>query len=118
VKCLKVFNDRKIGMGNYWEDAGLVKPQAIVVCAACKYGDTIICGARHYDKIMYSQLNAFSPEKKANMVRIRHVEQGFINQFGEFLTREEALEVVKQSGQPFNEERNGDDTKLYSEGLY
>jgi hypothetical protein len=46
-------------------------------------------------------------------------DQGFIDQWGQFYTRREAMRVVKESGQPFNLERNGSqDEKLFSEGLY
>ena len=47
-------------------------------------------------------------------------EQGFINQFGEFLTREQAMIDAKASGQPLDMERGcgGDEHTLYSEGLY
>ena len=98
-------------MGDYWSDNGIKKPQQIVVCAANKFGDVILCGARHWDKIMH---------KQADMMDLKtvHHEQGFINQFGEFLTRIEALEVVKNSGQAFDVERNGSTLELYSEGLY
>lgn len=101
---------------DYWEKNGIKKPQAIVVCAACKTGDVILCGARHWDAVMRHQLavmQSFGSSMKAHLF-----EQGFINQFGEFLTRKEALQVVKESGQPFDVKRNGSDTELFSEGLY
>jgi len=44
-------------------------------------------------------------------------EEGFIDQFGDFLTREEAMQIVKENGQPFNKERNGCNKDLYSEGI-
>lgn len=45
-------------------------------------------------------------------------EQGFIDQFGAFHDREEALRIVKRAFQPFSPERNGSETQLFSEGLY
>lgn len=95
------------------------KPKAIdeiVVCAACRVYGVVFCGARHWDKVMGKQLDAMSSEYRETMPR--NEEQGFINQFGEFLTREEAMKIVKENGQPFDEDRNGDDKELYSEGLY
>ena len=88
----------------------------VVVCAANRYGDLIIPSARHHDKVMNKLIVALwdvgNLDKKDN-------EQGFIDQFGGFMTREEALIVVKQSGQPFDVERNGGDGKmLFSEGIY
>ena len=96
---------------DYWKSNGLVKPQSIVVCAAIRVGGVIFCGARHCDSVMHTQADA------ANM-SLQLGEQGFINQFGEFLSREEAMKVVKEARQPFNIERNRGDTVLFSEGLY
>lgn len=102
-------------MGDYWEDNNIEKPQEIIVCAANLYkSGLILCGARHWDKIMISQADCIDKEHRMGIP-----EQGFINQFGEFKTRIEAMEIVKQNGQPFNKERNGGSGKeLYSEGLY
>jgi len=86
-----------------------------VIAAACKQGDIVIVGARHFDKWMHTQLefagtSVFNPSKWT---------QGFIDNRGNFLTREEAMILVKESGQEFDIERNGgQNTKLYSEGIY
>ena len=91
------------------------KSNQVIVCAACRHEDVIFAGPRHYDAVMHSQI------KKAGLTCIQSclVEQGFINQFGEFLTRVEAMEVVKKSGQPFDIKRNGGyNDRLFSEGLY
>lgn len=46
-------------------------------------------------------------------------EQGFIDNFGIFMDRVEALAVAKASGQPLDMKRNGGSgDELYSEGLY
>lgn len=103
-------------MSDYWKDNNIKKPQQKIVCAACSDSTIIICGARHWDKIMNRQFDAI---KRTNPdLRSSKFEQGFIDQFGEFLTRKEAMKVVKENGQPFDAERNGDDDELYSEGLY
>jgi len=86
-----------------------------VVCAANRYRDIIVCGARHHDKIMNAQIRAIGKD------RCKPVKgyQGFIDQFGVFMSREEALRVVIESGQPFDRVRNGGNGRvLYSEGLY
>jgi hypothetical protein len=96
----------------------------VIVCAACKYTDvllddgtliesTIITGARHMDSIMQNQLrNMPIAHKKIS-------EQGFIDQWGNFLTREEAMAIVIKNNQKFDIERNGhNNKKLFSEGLY
>lgn len=99
-------------MSDYWKDNGIEKPQQVVVCAANKVGDLVLCGARHWDSIMCKQADALG-------IKGGREEQGFINQFGEFLTRKEAMQIVKENGQRFDIERNGgSDSELYSEGLY
>ena len=97
---------------DYWTENGLLKPMSIVVCAANRAANGIIfCGARHCDSVMRGQASALG-------MTLGFSEQGFINQFGEFLTREEALHIVKENGQLFDEKRNGSKTELFSEGLY
>ena len=98
-------------MSDYWKENGIEKPQAIVVCAANRKDGVIFCGARHCDAVMRKQAEAAG-------IKLTSAEQGFINQFGEFLTREEAIKVVKESGQPFDIKRNNGDSCLFSEGLY
>ena len=100
-------------MSDYWTRNGLTKPQQVVVCAANKMPNgVILCGARHWDKVMRAQADAMG-------FKGGDEEQGFIDQFGDFITREEALKIVKKNGQPFNPERNGGGNGLlFSEGLY
>lgn len=105
---------------DYWDKSGYEKPQPVIVCAAYAlyHPDdkeqciAIICGARHMDPIMRSQLKFFPEGLK--MV------DGFIDQFCKFYNREDALEIVKESGQRFDPERNGapNEDRLFSEGLY
>jgi len=98
-------------MGDYWKDNGIEKPQAIVVCAANRVDGIIFCGARHCDSVMRNQA-------KAAGMKLTGAEQGFINQFGEFLTREEAMQIVLENGQPFDIIRNNGTSYLFSEGIY
>lgn len=87
----------------------------LVVCAALKHTDgSIICGARHYDddEIMRQQI-----VRASNASGWRGAEQGFIDQKGVFLTREEALEVAKAAGQ-IKRRCGGDSKRLFSENLY
>lgn len=87
-----------------------------VVCAANRNRVTglIICGARHFDTIMHRQMEARPPEELDDWHRS---EQGFIDQFGNFLTREEAHKVATERGQFFRRFA-GDERELYSENLY
>lgn len=88
-----------------------------VVCAAIKneHG-RIITGARHFDGIMHTQLN-FSKDDWSNHEKIV---QGFIDQRGNFLTRQEAWKMAVEADQIIR--RVGGDSRdggtLYSENLY
>ncbi len=98
-------------MTDYWTENNIEKPQQIIVCAANRYPTgEILVGARHWDNLMREQAEARGLGMECS--------QGFINQFGEFLTRKEAFAIVKSNGQAFDQERNGSDELLFSEGLY
>ena len=87
----------------------------IVVCAACREpeSDLIFCGPRHFDMTMQKQMEAAK-------ISGRGMEQGFIDQHGVFMDREEAMEVAKAARQPIDFEYgcSGSFKILYSEGLY
>jgi hypothetical protein len=97
---------------DYWEKNRLIKPQQYIVCAACRLDNIIIAGARHFDKVMRSQMAAMPKMSWAQ------ADQGFIDQFGDFLTREEAMKIAQDNKQRIDLERNGGDIVLFSEGLY
>ena len=103
-------------MGDYWKDNNIKKPQQIVVCAACRSGELVIAGARHFDKVMRSQILAI----KRNNLLGNGWEEGFIDQFGDFLSREQAMKTALAARQKVDIERGcgGDMTTLFSEGLY
>lgn len=88
-----------------------------IVCAAIQYGEHLLVGVRHFDKVMHKQLDKIllDPTEK---VGVRDQVQGFIDNFGNFLDREEALKLVLSNGQHFDPKRNGSTTELFSEGLY
>jgi hypothetical protein len=82
--------------------------------------DFIVCGPRHHDKSMHTILSQI--DDTLNDVRW---EQGFVNTWGEFLTREEAWEVACENNQIFRlcgsqtkEDIGKTGVKLYSENLY
>ena len=106
---------------DYWEENGITKPAQVVVCAACKYLSITLCGARHWDKVMRKQLEVINVRgKDGNFKHLKGTdfEEGFIDQFGDFLTRKEAWDLTGETRQIINIERNGSDIELYSEGLY
>jgi len=86
----------------------------LIVCAAMRSMKTgaIICGARHYDSIMHQAINALGGKEA-----VGRMEQGFIDQRGNFLTRAEAHVIAKKEGQ-IRRRCGGDDKELFSENLY
>lgn len=102
------------------EETKLIKTRRIVCAANRFYGDTIVCGARHYDEAMRSVL----PHLK-DAYSSANVEQGFINTWGEFLSREEAWMVASYNDQIIRIVGSQDvnhigvyGTELFSENLY
>ena len=84
---------------------------SVVVCAANRLASgLIVCGARHHDAVMNAQIKA-SGESHIGET------QGFIDQFGNFMTRSEALQVALRSGQR-KKRCVGDSEQLFSENLY
>lgn len=92
----------------------MTRPPQRVVCAAARnaHGD-IVCAPRHYDATMRAQMDA-APER---WPRGGHPEQGFVDQFGTFLTREEAWVIAEREGQ-IHRRCGGDGAELFSENLY
>tara|TARA_B100002049_G_C16070064_1_gene372362 strand:- start:413 stop:907 length:495 start_codon:yes stop_codon:yes gene_type:complete len=90
------------------------RPQRRVVCAACRSDKgRLIVGPRHFDPIMKAQIDTMN--YAGDDVGLFE-EQGFIDQWGQFLTREDAWIVAKAAHQIIRHvERPG---TLYSENLY
>jgi hypothetical protein len=86
-----------------------------VVCAAVRSPEgQVICSARHFDQLMRSIITACGLWSRAE---VEPWEQGFIDQFGVFMTREEAHLVAKAAGQIIRH-CGGDGGALFSENLY
>lgn len=83
-----------------------------IVCAAHKKENRIITGARHYDSIICQQI-----ELTEGYDWWAGAEQGFIDQNGNFLTREDALKIAMENNQ-IRRRCGGDDGQLFSENLY
>lgn len=91
-----------------------------VVCAAIRASDgSVLLGVRHYSPDMHRQIEARHDGAK---FMYRHdPNQGFVDQRGIYMTREEAFEVAFIAGQVIDFAacgRGPDGRKLYSEGLY
>ena len=90
-----------------------------VVCAAIRAEDgDIIVGIRHYSPDMRAQINSRFDGGK--FLCRGGDEQGFVDQFGTYMTRQEAWIVAQSNGQIIQKvdgnEANGG--TLYSENLY
>lgn len=82
-----------------------------VVCAAIRDATgQVVCGARHFDPGMHRAIGCL-------MGFTKPWEQGFIDQHGEFLTREEAFVIAGDAGQIIRRV-GGDSGRLFSENLY
>ena len=87
--------------------------QQRVVCSAVRYsGGFMLIGPRHYDDTMRKQMDDLGIEGSEECP-----EQGFIDQHGVFLTREEAWVIASAANQVIFR-CGGDGEKLYSENLY
>lgn len=84
-----------------------------IVCAANRTADGyVFAGARHFDPIMRNQAMLAG-------VDLFGSEEGFIDQFGRFWNRRQAMEICHIEGQPVDVARQGGHTSiLFSEGLY
>lgn len=86
-----------------------------IVCAANKHGYVVIPSARHWDTNMHNLARRIDPDYKDY-----EWEQGFINTWGEFLTRQEAWKVAEYNNQIVHRvgSDRADGGTLYSENLY
>lgn len=100
------------GLPSEWKPDYTLTPRR-VVCAAVRKGDRIITGARHFDKIMRAQIKA---AEGFDFWKGGGVEQGFIDQFGDFMDRKTAWSVARDQDQ-IRQEVSAPGT-LYSENLY
>jgi hypothetical protein len=104
-------------MNNYtkngWRDQAVDPNPEYIVCAAMlMHDDAVITGVRH-----------FSPDMRATIQRIygnkghlKVVEQGFITQYGRFVDRKEAADIVRETKQHIRADHYP--KTLFSEDLY
>ena len=101
-------------LNELYEDANDTSHKRRVVCAANKFPDgTLLLGARHWDY----EMRAIHRRLYANRHESGLEQQGFIDQYGRFMTREEAWIVAMEAGQIIRR-CGGDEGCLYSENLY
>lgn len=90
------------------------KPKPFIVCAANKHKESnlVVAGARHFDTVMRAVMH-----QTGGFPYWNNCIQGFIDQYNNFYTREEALEIAKQNNQ-IVKMVGGGERQLYSEMLY
>ena len=84
-----------------------------IVCAAVLYTDgVLLVGPRHFDAVMHKQYAGFGCHLSE-----AECAQGFLDQYGQFHTREQAWVIAERNGQII---RDHDKTpgRLFSENLY
>lgn len=83
-----------------------------IVCAAMMNSDKrVICSPRHFDSVAHA---AISDSRRTGW---KTAIQGFVDNRGNFLTREEAWPIAVAAGQIIRRV-GGDEGCLYSENLY
>lgn len=92
-----------------------ITPKRRVVCAAVRdsIDGLVICGPRHFDMTMHRTIDELVPCDRS----WPDADQGFVDQWGVFMSREEAHIVATEAGQILRRV-GGDSEKLYSENLY
>ena len=92
-----------------------MKHPRVVVCAAVQNKEgKILCGARHWDSVM----RGIGVVDEQMIPEWRGAKQGFIDQFGVFMDRQEAYEVAYAAGQIKYGCSGSIHGTLYSEDLY
>lgn len=86
-----------------------------VAQAACNFNGYIVTGTRHFCPLMNLQIDSVGREELYKFAGGReHVEQGFTDQWGVFLNRQDAYRVALAAGQ-IDLERHPDGERLFSE---
>lgn len=88
-----------------------------IVSACNRYKDVLVCAPRHSCPLMTMAMASYGGMKVLHEYSGKDHEQGFVDQFGTFYTREEAYVITVNNGQLLKPE-NCHNRKLFSEGLY
>lgn len=89
-------NDRDGFTGWRWEKYGV---QLNIACAANRYRGIIVAGPRHYSNQMWMTIQALGGIDLLKEFAGEEYEQGFIDQYNTFHTRQEAWVIAEASGQ-------------------
>lgn len=95
-----------------------IKKQRRIVCAANRLKDgTVILGIRHWDDFMHRTFEQIKDDDKEEDAVIGH-QQGFIDQWGNFVSRREAWDIALHQEQIVRTGPGFEGPDLYSENLY
>lgn len=75
-------------------------------------GDVMVIGVRHFDRVMNDQYKRF----QEGFTKVNKTTQGFVDNFGNFHDRKEALKIAISMGQLIAKHEGG--YELYSEDLH
>ena len=87
-----------------------------IVAAANRYGTVVIVGVRHHDMIMNDTIRRF--KTLGIVLDGEKSEQGFVDNNGAFLSREEAWEVALVAGQILRRVGGDDRGRLFSDNMW
>lgn len=94
----------------------------VIVSAANKYEltdgrEVIIPCVRHSSVELHKNINILKEVGLLTSGHCKPKNQGFVDQYCNWWSREDAYVIAKAAGQ-VNDDRNGSDDELFSEGLY
>lgn len=76
--------------------------QQYIVCAAARntYNGAILCSPRHYDSTFHAAIELLrETDTEQAILGWKMADQGFVDQFGKFITRVEARKIAVEAGQ-------------------
>lgn len=95
-----------------------IKKQRRIVCAANRLKDgTVILGIRHWDDFMHQAIGQSKNEDEEVETVVGH-RQGFVDQWGNFVSRREAWDIALHQEQIVRTGPGFEGPDLYSENLY
>lgn len=113
------------GDGKRWYEQEGVERRVVSACN--RFHDFQIMGCRHWDMTMHATASALGMDVKDGHDNVHayaiengspYEEQGFVDQWGWYMSREEAYIVADRMGQILPHRANISSTTLFSEMLY
>lgn len=106
-EAIKVY--KEMTSGNIMEDgrtrAEYYGVQLRIAQAAYNFNGYIVTGTRHSCPIMQLQMFAIGNDLLDEWCNLNDMVQGFTDQYGNFLTRQEAYPIAKAAGQIIREDK-------------